>query len=189
MAGRRQKNHVVLKPELPLGLAAGAGMITGIEENPLTRAKIELGRQLYFDPRLSSRQHHQLRELPRSRSSATPRTRSLASGIEGLTGNRNSPVAYNRILSGPQFWDGRADSLEAQAVGPIANPIEMGNTHEKACIEISQGHRRLRSKQFEAIFPGRCEHRQRRQRRLASFERAVVTGPAPWDYYEQLEPV
>ena len=44
-------NRVVLKPELPLGLAAGAGKIQGIEENPLTRAKIELGRQLYFDTR------------------------------------------------------------------------------------------------------------------------------------------
>src|SRR4051794_19579701 len=48
------KNHVVLKPELPLGLQAGEGEIKGLDENPLTRAKIELGRQLYFDPRLSS---------------------------------------------------------------------------------------------------------------------------------------
>ena len=48
------KNHAVLEPELPLGLSQGAGQIQGIAENPLTRAKIELGRQLYFDPRLSA---------------------------------------------------------------------------------------------------------------------------------------
>ena len=48
------KNHEVLEVELPLGLAAGASQIKGLDKNPLTRAKIELGRQLYFDPRLSA---------------------------------------------------------------------------------------------------------------------------------------
>src|SRR5690606_20715734 len=48
------RNHVVLKPELPLGLKSGEAEIQGLDETPLTRAKIDLGRQLYFDPRLSS---------------------------------------------------------------------------------------------------------------------------------------
>ena len=47
------KNSAILEPVLPLGLSQGAGQITGLDKNPLTRAKIELGRQLYFDPRLS----------------------------------------------------------------------------------------------------------------------------------------
>ncbi|HEX3869390.1 MAG TPA: cytochrome c peroxidase, partial [Pirellulales bacterium] len=47
------QNHEELDVELPLGLAAGQNDIKGLKENPLTRAKIELGRQLYFDPRLS----------------------------------------------------------------------------------------------------------------------------------------
>lgn len=47
-------NHEELKVSLPFGLDAAAGQITGLDENPMTRAKIELGRQLYFDTRLSS---------------------------------------------------------------------------------------------------------------------------------------
>ena len=65
-------------------------------------------------------------------------------GISDQTGGRNSPISYNRILSDPQFWDGRAGSLEEQAVGPIANPIEMGNTHE-ACVECLKGRSRLQA--------------------------------------------
>jgi cytochrome c peroxidase len=66
-------------------------------------------------------------------------------GIGGQTGGRNSPVSYNRILSGPQFWDGRAATLEMQAIGPMANPIEMGNTHEGVVTKLKSipGYRAL----------------------------------------------
>ena len=48
-----ERNFIELNPRLPLGLSQGSNQITGLDENPLTRAKIELGRQLYFDTRLS----------------------------------------------------------------------------------------------------------------------------------------
>ena len=177
------KNHAVLKPELPLGLAAGAAEIKGIEENPLTRAKIELGRQLYFDTRLS------VDDTVSCASCHDPefgyaKDTQFGVGVEGQTGDRNSPVAYNRILSGPQFWDGRADSLEMQAVGPIANPIEMGNTHE-ACVETLRGIEGY-AKEFEAIFEDGVTI-DNVGRAIASFERAIVTQPAPWDYFEELD--
>jgi cytochrome c peroxidase len=175
-------NRVVLKPELPLGLAAGAGQIKGIDESPLTRAKIELGRQLYFDTRLSA---------DNSISCATchdpevgyAKGTQFGVGIKSQTGNRNSPTAYNRILSGAQFWDGRATSLEDQAIGPIANPIEMGNTHEVCVKSVAEipGYR----KQFEAIFADGLSI-ENIGKAIAAFERTLVTGPAPWDYYQQL---
>ena len=177
------KNHVVLKPELPLGLAAGASMIKGIEENPLTRAKIELGRQLYFDTRLSADNTVSCATCHDPEFGYAKDTQ-FGVGIEGQMGGRNSPVAYNRILSGPQFWDGRADSLEAQAVGPIANPIEMGNTHEK-CVETLKGISGY-VKQFDAIFDDGVTI-DNVGKAIATFERAIVTGPAPWDYFEQLD--
>lgn len=177
------KNHVALKPELPLGLAAGAGEIKGIDKNPLTRAKIELGRQLYFDPRLSVNGTVSCASC-HDPSNGFAKDTQFGVGVEGQTGNRNSPVAYNRILSGPQFWDGRAESLEAQAVGPIENPIEMANTHE-ACVESVTGIDGY-TKQFEAIFDDGVTI-DNVGRAIASFERAIVTAPAPWDYYEQLE--
>ena len=71
-------------------------------------------------------------------------------GIRSQAGGRNSPVSFNRILSGKQFWDGRVDSLEAQAVGPIQNPIEMGFTHEGVVKRLSENP--VYKKQFDAIF-------------------------------------
>ncbi len=173
------KNHVALKLQLPIGLASGMGEMKGVDENPLTRAKVELGRQLYFDTRLSADNTISCASCHAPENGFAKSTQ-FGVGINGQEGGRNSPVAYNRILSGPQFWDGRAESLEAQAVGPIANPIEMGNTHE-ACVETLKGIEGYQ-KQFEAIFDtgvtignvGRA---------IASFERAIVTGPAPWDHY------
>jgi len=175
--------HEVLKVELPLGL--NAGKPKGLETNPLTRAKIELGRQLYFDTRLSAdgtvscASCHAVEE-------GWARHTQVGVGIKGQTGGRNSPVSYNRILSDVQFWDGRAESLEAQAKGPIANPIEMGNSHEKAVATIAgvEGYRL----EFDAVFGKPGVTIDNVAKAIASFERSVVTGPSPFDYYDALLP-
>jgi cytochrome c peroxidase len=176
----KPENHETLEIQLPMGLDQGATMIQGLDDNPLTRAKIELGRQLYFDTRLSADNtvscascHHP--------DEGFARQTQFGVGIDQQTGNRNSPVSYNRILSGPQFWDGRAASLEEQAVGPIANPIEMGNTHE-TCVETVKGVEGYRV-QFEKIFPDGVTI-DNIGKAIASFERCIVTGPSPFDYYE-----
>ncbi|MAT71800.1 MAG: cytochrome-c peroxidase [Planctomycetaceae bacterium] len=178
------KNHAVLKPELPQGLAAGAAQIQGLEENPLTRAKIELGRQLYFDPRLSHDKSISCASCHAPEFGYAFNSQ-FGIGIGDQTGNRNSPVAFNRILSGKQFWDGRADSLEAQAVGPIENPIEMGNTHEAcvASLKTIPGY----VKQFVTIFPEEGLTIETVGKAIAAFERTLVTGPAPWDYAQELK--
>ncbi|HEX3725102.1 MAG TPA: cytochrome c peroxidase [Pirellulales bacterium] len=176
-------NHETLDIELPLGLDAGAAQIQGIDKNPLTRAKIELGRQLYFDSRLSADTSTACASC-HSPDEGFARHTQFGVGLRNQTGGRNSPVSYNRILSGRQFWDGRAESLEAQAVGPIANPIEMGNTHD-ACIECLKGIPGYKL-QFDKIF-GKLDIDTVGQA-IASFERAIVTGPSPYDYYERLRP-
>ncbi len=182
----KPENHVPLDIELPVGLSAGKALVQGIEDNPMTRAKIELGRQLYFDTRLSSDNtiscascHHP--------DEGFGRHTQFGVGVKDQTGDRNSPVSYNRILSGAQFWDGRADSLEAQAVGPIANPIEMGHTHE-ACVSVLgdiEGYKI----QFEKIFPDEGLTIDTVGKAIATFERAIVTAPAPYDYYELVRSV
>ncbi len=104
-------------------------------------------------------------------------------GVAGQTGNRNSPVAYNRILSGAQFWDGRAASLEEQAKGPIANPIEMASSHEAVVKMLNEkGGYRI---QFESIF-GRKPNIDDVAKAIASFERILVTGMSPYDANEPL---
>ncbi len=175
--------HEVLKVELPLGL--NAGKPKGLEANPLTRAKIELGRQLYFDPRLSADRSVSCASCHAAEEGWARHTQ-FGVGIKGQLGGRNSPVSYNRILSDLQFWDGRADSLESQAKGPIANPIEMGNSHGNAVATIAanEGYRL----EFEAIFGKPGVTIDNMAKAIASFERSVVTGPSPFDYYEALLP-
>jgi len=175
------KNHEPLDFELPMGLATGAGQIKGVDKNPLTRAKIELGRQLYFDPRLSSDFSVSCATCHDPEEGFAKHTQ-FGVGLKGQTGGRNSPVSYNRILSDKQFWDGRAGSLEEQAVGPIQNPIEMGNTHE-ACMKCLEGIPGYKL-QFDKIF-GRMDIEAVGEA-IASFERTLVTAPAPFDYYERL---
>ncbi len=175
-------NHQVLQVVLPMGLSAGAQSIYIPQNNPLTRAKIELGRQLYFDRRLSADSTVSCADCHHPDEGYGRHTQ-FGVGIRGQTGNRNSPVSYNRILSRAQFWDGRAASLEEQAVGPIANPIEMGNTHEAAVKTLKSipGY----VMQFEKIFPDGVTI-DNVGKAIASFERVIVTGPSPYDYYEPL---
>src|SRR3972149_2883796 len=111
---------------IPLGLEADyARWIPA--DNPLTAAKVELGKKLYFDARLS---------VGGTVSCATchdPRFGfsngvQFSPGSKGQRGDRNSPTPLNRLYSKAQFWDGRAASLEEQALGPVQNPVEMANT-------------------------------------------------------------
>jgi len=176
------RNHIELDVELPYGLSGAAANIQGLKENPLTRAKIELGRQLYFDRRLSADSTVSCADCHHPDEGFTRHTQ-FGIGIEGQEGNRNSPISYNRIVSGAQFWDGRAASLEEQAIGPIANPIEMGNTHE-AAVETLKGIEGYRL-QFEKIFDDGITI-DNVGKAIAAFERVIVTGPAPADYYERL---
>lgn len=176
------KNHETLTVKLPGSLEAGKDAIYIPEDNPLTLAKIELGRQLYFDRRFSAGNEVSCADCHHP-SFGYAKDTQFGVGIKGQTGNRNSPTSFNRIISKAQFWDGRADSLEAQAVGPIQNPIEMGFTHEKAVafIKATPGYK----VQFVKIF-GREPNIDDVGRAIASFERTLVTGESPYDPYERL---
>ncbi len=176
------KNHVMLDVELPSNLAMGKDAIYIPEDNPLTRAKIELGRQLYFDRRLSKNSEVSCADCHHPESGWARETQ-FGVGVDGQLGNRNSPTSLNRILSREQFWDGRADSLEAQAVGPIANPVEMASTHELATKFVSDNP--IYRMEFEKVF-SRPPNIDDIGRALAAFERIIVTGPAAYDAYEEL---
>lgn len=175
-------NHVELKVSLPEGLAAGADAIYIPGDNPLTRAKIELGRQLYFDRRLSSDNTVSCADCHSPMAGFGANTQ-FGVGVRGQKGNRNSPVSFNRILSKAQFWDGRAGSLEAQAIGPIANPIEMGYKHDSVVKMLAdkEGYRI----QFERVFGGKPDIAMV-GKAIAAFERTIVTGPSPYDHNEPL---
>lgn len=173
-------NHKTLKVQLPVGLDAAQANVYIPENNPMTRAKIELGRQLYFDERLSSDNTISCASCHDPLQGYGAET-AFGIGVRGQQGGRNSPISYNRILSKSQFWDGRAGSLEEQAVGPVANPIEMGNTHA-TCVDTLKNIPGYK-KQFDVIFNDGVTI-DNVGMAIATFERAIVTGPAPSDAYE-----
>lgn len=92
--------------------------------NPVTDAKVDLGRRLYFDPRVSKAQQiscntcHQLDAFGVD-------NEATSAGHKGQRGARNSPSVYNAAFHVAQFWDGRAADVEEQAKGPVLNPVEM----------------------------------------------------------------
>lgn len=182
---RDPAKHETLSIMLPEGLAIGTDAVYVPEDNPITLAKIELGRQLYFDRRLSKGNEVSCADCHHPDSGYGFNSQ-FGIGIEGQTGDRNSPTSLNRILSRAQFWDGRAKDLEAQAVGPIANPIEMGNTHDSVVAFLKAN--AVYRTQFAKIF-GREPNIDDVGRAIATFERMIVTGDSPYDYNERLERV
>lgn len=166
------------KPTLPLGLQEEAAYIP--PDNPMTIEKINLGRQLYFDGRLSA---------DGTVSCATCHApdkgfsdgRPTSTGIKGQVGGRNAPVTINRLFSQEQFWDGRSPSLEDQALGPVQNPIEMGNTIKGmvATLNATQGYR----EQFRRVF-GTEVTAAGVAKAIAAFERSLVCGNSAFDRYE-----
>lgn len=179
------KNHETLEAQLPEGLSLGQSQMIGLDKNPLTRAKIELGRQLYFDTRLSADNTVSCASC-HDPDEGYGRKTQFGVGIRSQLGGRNSPVSYNRILSSLQFWDGRAESVEAQAIGPIQNPIEMGNTHA-VCVHTLQGIPGY-VQQFHKVFDSDKITIEHVGQALASFERVIVTGTSPFDIAEAFKP-
>ena len=164
---------------LPLGLQAGAAYVP--ENNPISEAKIELGRKLYFDARLSkdgSVSCATCHDPDKGFSDARP----TSLGIGRQAGARNAPTVMNRLFSQEQFWDGRAADLEAQALGPIQNPIEMGHTLPDMVSNLKglSGY----APAFQAAFGNPEINPDRVAQAIATYERTVLAGNSPFDRYQ-----
>jgi cytochrome c peroxidase len=151
-------------------------------DNPTTPEKVELGKMLYFDPRLSSNgtvscfSCHNVME-----GGDDHRTTSI--GVHGQAGGRNAPTVWNAAFHSAQFWDGRAASLEDQAKGPPANPIEMGMTSLDAVsdrIVKIPGYKPY----FEKVFgKGDSINIDNIAKAIAAYERTLITPNSPYDRY------
>jgi len=148
--------------------------------NPQSSAKITLGKQLYFDTRLSK---------DNTISCATCHNPAMgwsdqgptSKGIAGQMGGRRSPPVSNAAYLPLQFWDGRSPSLEDQAKGPIQNPIEMGNTHQAMIRTVADipGY----VEEFKRVFGEGPITVQQVADAIAAFERTVVTTDSRFDRY------
>ncbi len=157
----------------PRGLAA----VPVPKENPSSPEKIALGKQLYFDKRLSGDDTIACSSChdPKKGWSNADKT---AVGFGGQRGGRSAPTVLNSGYQAFQFWDGRAKSLEQQALGPIANPIEMNLPLEKAVEKI--GAIKGYQDQFQKVF-GQPVNAENIGKAIAAFERTVLSGDAPYD--------
>lgn len=172
-----------LKVTVPLGLSPLTLNVNVPASNPLTKGKFELGKQLYFDPRVS---------LDGTISCATCHNPAkgwtdqlpVSVGIDGQTGGRSAPTVLNTVYGRTMFWDGRAPSLEAQAQGPPQNPIEMGKQSYEDIVK------RLRTipgyqEQFRKVF-GTDVTLDGMVKAIATFERAAaLSGNSKYDKYNQ----
>jgi cytochrome c peroxidase len=152
------------------------------EARPMTEARIDLGRQLYYDPRLSKNHDiscnscHQLDRFGVDGEPTSP-------GHKGQRGGRNSPTSMNAALHIAQFWDGREPDVEAQAKGPVLNPVEMAMPSPEAVVAV------LKSipgygPAFGAAFPGESDPitYDNMATAIGAFERGLLT-PAPIDRF------
>ena len=141
--------------------------------------KVDLGKQLYFDGRLSKNNAISC-ALCHNPGTGFADARQFSIGAFGTAGGRQAPTVYNTGFNPFQFWDGRAMSLEEQAIGPIHNPIEMAETHETVVPKIAKipGYQ----KQFKAVF-GNSVNLQNIADAIAAFERTIVSSNSAFDKY------
>jgi cytochrome c peroxidase len=150
-------------------------------DNPLTSEKVELGKKLYFDRRLSADDTVSCATCHDPRHGfAEPRPVSI--GVRGGKGVRNAPTAFDAAFGATQFWDGRAATLEDQAQGPIVNPLEMALPDGAAAEAKLQGMAEY-PPLFAAAFGDEKVTMLRIAQAIASFERTLVDVTAPIDRF------
>jgi cytochrome c peroxidase len=157
-------------PDAPVSTAAGAA------------ARVELGRMLYYETRLSKNQEiscNTCHPLSKYGVDGMP----TSEGHGGKHGSRNSPTVYNAALQFVQFWDGRAPNVEAQAQGPVLNPVEMAMPDGDAVAAVLKSMPEY-VKAFQQAYPGDKSPVTfaRAAEAIGSFERGLLT-PSRWDSF------
>ena len=151
-------------------------------DNPLTAEKVELGRLLFFDKRLS--QNNTIAcascHLPeKGFTDGMP----VSTGINNLKGGRSAPASINRAYSQAQFWDGRAETLEDQSIAPFVDPVEHGFiNHDEMVAKMRQipGYRKL----FQDVFSREIVIEDV-GRAIASFLRTILSGNSAMDKFDR----
>jgi cytochrome c peroxidase len=163
--------------EIPLGLDPRLDR----NDNPLTAAKVRLGRQLFFDPILSA-------DRTIACASCHQPAHGFSAGANGARGignrktTRKAPTLFNRAYGSTFFWDGRETTLESQALRPIEDPAEMG-ARLPDVLERLRDHKEY-SPRFAAAFPDGLTVANL-GKALASFERVLLRGDSSIDRFRR----
>ncbi len=178
----KQADLMQVLSEPPLGLPPVPVPV----DNPVTAAKVQLGRKLFYDRRMSLNNTFSCAMCHIPEQGFTNNEMALAVGIEGRTVRRNAPTVYNSAYLTRLFHDGREHSLEQQVWSPLLAHNEMGNPSFAVVID------RIRNIAdydglFEAAFDGKGPGMETIGQALASYERTLVSANSPFDrwYYGQ----
>ncbi len=172
-----KKPAVADGPAAPLGLPP----VEWPADNPYSAAKVELGRTLFFDGRLSANGQVSCafcHQPAHGFSGGVP----LSTGVNGKLEGRRTPTLINRAWGKSQFWDGRAPTIEAQVIIPVTNPNEMGMTADKV-VQTLQGIRGY-APLFAAAFGDDRIDFDRVTKVIATFERTIVSGNSAFDRFK-----
>ena len=150
--------------------------------NQATPPKVELGKMLYFDPRLSA-SHAISCNSCHNVGMAGVDSEETSIGHKWQRGGRNAPTVLNAVFNTAQFWDGRAKDLEEQAGGPMVNPIEMASPKEHVAEQLTAIPGYVAA--FKAAFPAdpKPVTLANAQKAIAVFEATLITPNAPFDRY------
>ncbi len=158
--------------------------VISADTNPISEEKVALGRMLFYETRLSKSQQiscNSCHDLAKYGVDG----QSTSDGHKGQKGNRNSPSVYNAAGHFAQFWDGRAADVEAQAKGPVMNPVEMAMGSEAQVIAV------LKSipayvDAFKRAFPDEKDpvRYDNMAKAIGAFERKLTT-PSRWDKFQR----
>jgi cytochrome c peroxidase len=150
--------------------------------NSITEEEVALGRMLYYETRLSKSQQiscNSCHMLDKYGVDGQP----TSTGHKGQKGNRNSPTVYNAAGHFVQFWDGRAADVEAQAKGPVMNPVEMAMPAETEVVAVLKSMPEY-ADAFKKAFPEDKDPvtYDNLAKAIGAFERKLVT-PSRWDKF------
>jgi len=150
--------------------------------NQATPPKVELGKMLYFDPRISA-SHAISCNSCHNVGMAGVDSEETSIGHKWQRGGRNAPTVLNAVFNTAQFWDGRAKDLEEQAGGPMVNPIEMASPKEHVAEQLTAIPGYVAA--FKAAFPAdpKPVTLANAQKAIAVFEATLITPNAPFDRY------
>lgn len=150
-------------------------------DNPTTAEKVELGKMLYHDPRLSSTGTVACASCHNTMLGGED-NRPNSMGVNGQTGGRSAPTVWNSAFNAVQFWDGRAASLEEQAAGPVTNPIEMGMKDWDSVVarlKTIKGY----NEAFTKAFGENSVSKDNATKAIAAYERTLITPNSPYDKF------
>lgn len=166
--------------KLPFGMPTEVWSYYVPKDNPLTQAKVNLGKQLFFDKRLSADSTVSCATCHDPKLAFTDGKR-FSDGINGRRGKRNSPTILNAMFNSGQFWDGRAETLEEQAILPLIDADEMGNQSHDEVVARLQKIPEYTKPFLEAFNTGVTIGGVAKA--LAAFERTLVSADSPFDRF------